>query len=470
MSQFYGGGKLTKEYAKALARACAPATGGVMSDDESEDDDELEQWTAQYLSPGLVKKWPIFSPPVPSSTSSSFLSSPPSPIFTSTSSITSTTFSSTTTRLSFLQPSTLVSPSVPVPASVPVLATVPVPVSVPVLVADSAPESVQVLPGNQCKKKTLQACAMKQPGEICEEPLCDQMHVWGEIFTDGYFERTRLRQGPPSAAAPVPSSAAALVPESREEDMPVKRTSFPEEVTLQVDDLSELSTLLPELCNTPQSEGQMLEPRQICDEDVYSTMSRTLCEHGGDLECYKCAPISTDSTSSMQDVYESRTRILCEHGVDQECYECITSSSMDISVSNLAREVDRIAQRYPRIPPCPFPYVDWQALSRPSWKDRVGLPKPVELPILSCSPDPALSMPPKPNMGIVDPWERPSYPFGTKLGYLTTMGPVAMPTVSVNGYSWCKEENAWRISASPPSRRRRGGRRGGQGRHLRRGG
>ena len=174
---------------------------------------------------------------------------------------------------------------------------------------------------------------------------------------------------------------------------------------------------------------------------------------------------------SEEDVYESRTRILCEHGEDLECYECapISTDSSTSSIPSLARVVDRIAQRYPRIPPCPYPYVDWQALSRPSWKDRVGLPKPSQLPILSCSPDPALSMP-KPNAGMVDPWERPGPPFGSMVGYLTTMGPVAMPTCSVNGYSWCQEEKAWRIAAFPPSRRRRGGRRGGEGRHPRRGG
>jgi len=232
--------------------------------------------------------------------------------------------------------------------------------------------------------------------------------------------------------------------------MSVKRTSLPDEVTLQVDDLSEQNTFLPGLCkkNTLQSDVEMLEPRQIFGEEFLQSERDAI-------------------RSEEEDVYESRTRILCEHGVDQECYECITSSSMDTSVSNLAREVDRIAQRYPRIPSCPYPYVDWQVLSRPSWKDRVGLPQPVELPILSCSPDPALSMP-KPNTDtLMGPWKRPSYPFGTKLGYLTTMRPVAMPTVSVNGYSWCQDDQVWRISASPPSMRRRGGRRGGEGRHLR---
>jgi len=292
---------------------------------------------------------------------------------------------------------------------------------------------------------------MKQSGEICEEPLCDQDHDW-DLSAD--WDSVRVCRGPPPSAAPLPSSVVALVPESVEEDRSKKRTSLPEEVTLQVEDLYELSTLLPELCkkNSLQCEGEskMLEPRQIFGEEFLQS-ERDVKE------------------SAEEDVYESRTRILCEHGVDQECYECITTSSMDTSVSNLAREVDRIAQRYLRIPHCPYPYVDWQALSRPSWKDRVGLPKPSQLPILSCSPDPALSMP-KPNTGIVDSWERPSCPFGTMLGYLTTMGPVAMPTVSVNGYSWCQDVQAWRISASPPSRRRRGGRRGGDRRLLRRGG
>jgi len=430
MSQFYGGGKLNVELAKVRARVCALVTGRKVTDDEFEEEDF-----------DLVTKLPMFSPPVPSSTSSSFLSSPPSPIFTSTSSITSTTFSSTTTRLSFLaRPSTtsssiLVSSPEPVPASVAIPAAVPALVPEPGPAATPAPESVQVPPGNQCEKKT---CAMKQPGEICEEPLCDQSHEW-DISTDGLAEWTRVRQGPPPAEAPVPLSTTATVPEPREEIEPE------EEVVLNktfVPDVSEKKTLQACAIEQPrqifgeeflQSERDMLES---AEKDVYESRTRILCEHGEDLECYECAPISTDNTSS---------------------------------IPSLAREVDRIAQRYPRIPPCPYPYVDWQALSRPSWKDRVGLPKPHELPILSCSPDPALSMP-KPNMGIVDPFERPSYPFGTMLGYLTTMGPVAMPTVSVNGYSWCEEENAWLISASPPSRRRRGGRRSGERGHLRRGG
>ena len=387
-----------------------------MSDDESEEDEELQVWTARY-----------FSPPVPSSTSSSsFPSSSSSPIFTSTSSITSTTYSSSTTRLSFLQPSTLFPPSQPVPASVTVRAAVSALLPDPVPAATPAPESVQVPSGNQYEKT--QACAKKQPGEICEEPLCDQEHEW-DLTPD--WERVRVRRGPPPDTAPVPLSPTATVPEPREETAPAPESAGKK---------------------TPQSEADMLEPRQILGEELLQSSEEDMLE-------------------SEEDVYESRTRILCEHGVDMECYDCapISTDSSASSIPNLAREVDRIAQRYPRIPPCPYPYVDWQALSRPSWKDRVGLPKPNHLPILACNPDPALSMP-KSNTGVVDPNEMPSYPFGTMLGYLTTMGPVAMPTVPVNGYSWCQDDQAWRIFASPPSRRRRGGRRGGEGRHHRRGG
>ena len=36
-----------------------------------------------------------------------------------------------------------------------------------------------------------------------------------------------------------------------------------------------------------------------------------------------------------------------------------------------------------------YPIVDWQALARPTFRDKVGLPHPVSLPIHSCSQDPS---------------------------------------------------------------------------------
>ena len=226
------------------------------------------------------------------------------------------------------------------------------------------------------------------------------------------------------------------------EGTPLPEVTLPE-VTLQEEDLSVQMTRCEKKTLQPYA---MEQPRRICGEELLQS-ERDMLE------------------SEEEDVYESRTRILCEHGEDLECYECapISTDSSTSSIPSLAREVDRIAQRYPRIPPCPFPYVDWQALSRPSWKDRVGLPKPDQLPILSCSPVPALYK--------SRAWmEKDPSPFGFLYGHRTTMGPVSMPSCLVNGYSWCQEEGAWRIAAFPPSRRRRGGRRGGQGRHLRGGG
>ena len=47
----------------------------------------------------------------------------------------------------------------------------------------------------------------------------------------------------------------------------------------------------------------------------------------------------------------------------------------------------------PRTVPVPFPVVDWQALARPTWKDRIGLPCPATLPLHSCSQDPSFYQP-----------------------------------------------------------------------------
>ena len=69
---------------KARARACAPVTGGVVSDDDS----EMEEIDEDEFVPVLYCR------------SSPCLSSTSIPIFTSTFSTTSTTFSSTTMRLS----------------------------------------------------------------------------------------------------------------------------------------------------------------------------------------------------------------------------------------------------------------------------------------------------------------------------------------------------------------------------------
>ena len=102
----------------------------------------------------------------------------------------------------------------------------------------------------------------------------------------------RVRLGPPPAVAPVPYNAVFPVLDPREEDMSVEDILLPEEVTLQVEDLSEQRTLLSELFEKKTLQSEMLEPRQIfgekflqsAEEDVYESRSRILCEHGVDLE------------------------------------------------------------------------------------------------------------------------------------------------------------------------------------------
>ena len=101
--------------------------------------------------------------------------------------------------------------------------------------------------------------------------------------------------------------------------------------------------------------------------------------------------------------------------------------------------VDKLAEKYApfRHMPDPFPLVDWQSLARPSWKDPVGLPKPWTLPKLGCREDNAL---------ILDQ----TFPYGHELGYRTSLGNVAMPKGSVNGYTFCQDTESWIISVSPP--------------------
>ena len=43
--------------------------------------------------------------------------------------------------------------------------------------------------------------------------------------------------------------------------------------------------------------------------------------------------------------------------------------------------------------PTPYPDVDWNALCRANWKDKLGLPAPVYIPLQVCSLDPDLFAP-----------------------------------------------------------------------------
>ena len=112
----------------------------------------------------------------------------------------------------------------------------------------------------------------------------------------------------------------------------------------------------------------------------------------------------------------------------------------------------------PLTAPVPYPVVDWQGLARPNWKDRIGLPNPVRLPIHSCSQDPAFYEPSQGTRSriLASPvrlMEKPAfekqYPFGWISGYNTSMGPVRKPSIPINGYI-LGEDDQWTIAALPP--------------------
>ena len=100
-----------------------------------------------------------------------------------------------------------------------------------------------------------------------------------------------------------------------------------------------------------------------------------------------------------------------------------------------------------------YPVVDWQALARPTWKDKVGLPHPVSLPIHSCSQDPYFYQPSlemflgQPR--TAEPAFNGKFPFGWITGYMTSMGPVKKPSTPINGYI-LGEDDEWTIAAYPP--------------------
>ena len=90
------------------------------------------------------------------------------------------------------------------------------------------------------------------------------------------------------------------------------------------------------------------------------------------------------------------------------------------------------------------PQVNWSTV-----RFRPALPNPVECPVYSCS------LNPKTYENYRDtPWSAPFYsknPFGTKLGYRTTEGVIAVPPIPVGRYVFCTEERQWILHASQHS-------------------
>ena len=120
------------------------------------------------------------------------------------------------------------------------------------------------------------------------------------------------------------------------------------------------------------------------------------------------------------------------------------------TIAYMVLVVDKLAIKYApfRNMQDPYPQVDWSALARPTFRDRIGLPRPTPLPIQACSQDPAC-------------YQTRDMPFGSTLGFVTNLGNVGMPTIPINGYTFCQETSSWQISASYPGPRKSRGCRGG---------
>ena len=110
------------------------------------------------------------------------------------------------------------------------------------------------------------------------------------------------------------------------------------------------------------------------------------------------------------------------------------------------------------------PSIDWSQV-----KFKPSLPNPADFPVHSVSMDPKFYMDTVFNAGTcVQTTEKAKFyglnPFGVKLGYKTSMGIVAVPTVPVGGYVFSLEDKKWVIfaavtrgTASPSARGRAGG-------------
>ena len=148
------------------------------------------------------------------------------------------------------------------------------------------------------------------------------------------------------------------------------------------------------------------------------------------------------------------------HALVPRCFRTLFRLWTDPSM-----EVDKKVEK-PVLPTVrPYPRVDWQRLAKPSFRDPVGLPDPLEFPLQGCAPETGNPCQDFRCVGYEDPDDesrcmagncqsvprknifgqeiRSTSPFGTLPGYATTLGIVAPPTVPVNGRVRVPVERHW---------------------------
>ena len=108
------------------------------------------------------------------------------------------------------------------------------------------------------------------------------------------------------------------------------------------------------------------------------------------------------------------------------------------------------------VPDASYPEVKW------NWvKFKPVLPNPESCPIYSCSQDPDFyENYADPDSGIIANKFAKRHPFGSRPGFVTTLGVVAVPKAPVGGYVYCPHDKRWLIHATTPTTRGRSESRG----------
>ena len=100
-------------------------------------------------------------------------------------------------------------------------------------------------------------------------------------------------------------------------------------------------------------------------------------------------------------------------------------------------------------PPMLIPQVNWHNV-----KFKPVLPSPEECAVHSCSEDPDFYKEKIDSFKIRYNFFHKKNPFGSLLGYRTTLGTVPVPTEPIGGYVFCTETRKWVLYATPPAANR----------------
>ena len=151
------------------------------------------------------------------------------------------------------------------------------------------------------------------------------------------------------------------------------------------------------------------------------------------------------ATWKAEDSGEARVKItIVSHSMTSS--QLIVEPKEDKFVSKMSGKAAALAPHatYKPVKEVEYPQVDLNHLNSHFIKN---IPKPYLLPILGCSDDPKFYARVDHRQGIQNFYKE--FPFGSKFGYRTNLGIVAVPDRPIHGYVWSGGE--WMVYASLPS-------------------